>query len=79
MGNVRVKLNNGKIVLIKDVWYVPSMNGNLMSVGQLLEKCFSVTMKYNILKLYDYNQKQIMQSELGRNRTLKVNVATADT
>ena len=79
MGNVRVKLNSGKTVLIKDVWYVPSMNNNLMSVGQLLEKGFSVTMKDNLLQLYDCNQKLIIQSELGRNKTFKVNVATTDT
>lgn len=38
MRNVRVKLNSGKTILIKDVWYVPGMNRNLMSVGQLIEK-----------------------------------------
>lgn len=59
MENIGVKLTNGKIVLIKDVWYVPCMNINMMSVGQLLEKGFSVTMKDNLLKLYDCNQKLI--------------------
>lgn len=55
MGNVRVKLNNGKTVLIKDVWYVLDMNSNLISVGQLIEKGFSVTMKDNLSKLCDCN------------------------
>lgn len=53
--NVIVKLNHGKIVLIKDVWYVSSMNNNLMSVDQLFEKGFLVTMKDNLLKLYHCN------------------------
>ncbi|XP_050889598.1 uncharacterized protein LOC127094869 [Lathyrus oleraceus] len=74
--NVIVKLNNGKIVLIKDVWYVPGMNRNLISVGQLIEKGFSVTMKDNRFKLYNCNQKMIMKFELGRNKTFEVNVAT---
>ncbi|KAK2385973.1 hypothetical protein QL285_059916 [Trifolium repens] len=78
MGNVRVILNNGKSALIQNVWYVPGMKSNLMSVGQLIEKGFSVTMKDNLLKLYDCNQKLIMESEQGRNRTFKVNVRTAD-
>ena len=78
MGNVRVILNNGKAALIQNVWYVPGMKSNLMSVGQLIEKGFSVTMKDNLLKLYDRNQKLIMESEQGRNRTFKVNVKTAD-
>jgi hypothetical protein len=42
MGNVRVILNNGKAALIQNVWYVPGMKSNLMSVGQLIEKGFSV-------------------------------------
>lgn len=74
-----MKLNNGKNVLIKDVWYIPGMNINLMSVGQLIEKGFSVTMKGNLLKLYDCNQKLIMHHELGRNRTFKVNDAISNT
>jgi transposase InsO family protein len=79
MGNVKVKVKNGKTVLIKDVWYVPGIRSNLMSVGQLIEKGFSVVMKDNLLKLYDSNQNLIMQSEQGSNRTFKVNVETAET
>lgn len=55
------------------------MNSNLMSVCQLIEKGFLVTMKDNLLKLYGCNQKLIMQSEFRRNRKFKVNVATTDT
>lgn len=79
MENVKVKLNNGKTALIKDVWYVSGMNSNLMSVGQLIEKGFSVTMKDNLLKLYDCNKKLIMQYELGGSKTFKVNVPITDT
>ncbi|XP_050876061.1 uncharacterized protein LOC127079729 [Lathyrus oleraceus] len=53
MGNLKVRVKHGKTVLIKDVWYVPSMKSNLMSVRQLIEKGFSITMKDNLLKLYD--------------------------
>ena len=53
MRNVRIILNNGKAVVIQNVWYVPGMKSNLMSMGQLVEKGFSVTMKDNLLKLYD--------------------------
>lgn len=71
MGNVRVDMNNAKTALIQNVWYVPDMKSNLMSVSQLIEKVFSVTMKENLLKLYDCKQKLIMKSEQGRNRTCK--------
>src|ERR1043165_5195550 len=48
MENVKVKVKNGKNVLIKDVWYVPGIKSNLMSVGQLIEKGFLVVMKNNL-------------------------------
>ncbi|XP_050892050.1 uncharacterized protein LOC127097589 [Lathyrus oleraceus] len=31
MGNVKVRVKNGKTVLIKDVWYVPGMKSNMMN------------------------------------------------
>ncbi|XP_050896713.1 uncharacterized protein LOC127103504 [Lathyrus oleraceus] len=40
MRNVKVKVKNGKIVLIKDVWYVYGTKRNTTSVGQLIEKGF---------------------------------------
>lgn len=36
-------------------------------------------MKDILLKLYDCNQKLIIEYELGRNRIFKVNVATSNT
>ena len=51
----------------------------MMSVDQLIEIGFSIVMKNNLLKLYDSNQKLIMQSEQGSNRTFKVNVETTET
>lgn len=78
-GNVKVKVKNGKIVRIKDVWYGPSMKRNLMSVGKLIEKGFLVTMKNSLLNLYNSNKKLIMQSKKGRNRTFKVDVETNET
>ena len=57
MGNDRVVLNNGKTSLIQNVWFIHGIKRNLMNVGQIIEKGFLVTMKCNLLKLYDYNQK----------------------
>lgn len=61
------------------MWCVPGMNRNLMSVCQVIEKEFPITIKDNILKLYDCTHKLIIQSKLGRNKTFKVNVAITDT
>lgn len=63
MGNAKVRVKNDKTIMIKDVWYIPDMKINMMSVGQINEKGFSVNMKDNFFKLYDSDQKLIMQSE----------------
>ena len=63
MRSVKVIVKNGINVQIKDIWYVPGMKSSLMSVGHLIEKGFSITMKHNLLKLYDSDQKLIMKSK----------------
>ncbi|XP_050875953.1 uncharacterized protein LOC127079616 [Lathyrus oleraceus] len=62
MENVKVKVKNDKTIMIKDVLYISSMKSNLMSVGQLIQKGLLVTIKDNLLKLYDSDQKLNMQS-----------------
>jgi len=50
------------------------MKCNLMSVGQLIKKGYSVTMENDTLKLYNPNMKLILQSNLTKNRTSKTNI-----
>lgn len=45
-----------------------------MSIGQLLEKGYSMTMEDNLLMLYDYDKRLIMQSALEKIRIFKVNI-----
>jgi hypothetical protein len=40
-----VKRSNGSPAVIEDVLYAPSMDCNLLSIGQLIEKRFSVIIK----------------------------------
>jgi len=57
MGKIAIEGKNGKISIIEDVLYVPGMPCNLLSVGQLVQKGYSGTMKDNSLKLFGRNQK----------------------
>jgi len=45
------------VVVIENVLYVPGMKCDLLSVGQLVEKGFSVSMKDDFLKVYDSKTK----------------------
>ena len=44
IGNMMVSRKNGKATLIEEVLFVPEMDCNLISLGQLLEKKFSIVM-----------------------------------
>ncbi|RDX97111.1 hypothetical protein CR513_20159, partial [Mucuna pruriens] len=66
IGKVMITRKNGKTAYMHDVLYIPSMKNNLLSLGQLLEKGF--TMEILVLK-----------APLSRNRTFKVNLKSAST
>ena len=76
--NMVIRRNNGSSTIIKDVLYVPGMKCNLLSVGQLIEKGFSVTMKNEVLELFDANNKLVLISPLSKNRTFKTLISSTE-
>ena len=69
IGDIHI-MKDGKVVaVIESVLYVPGMKCNLLSVGQLVEKGFSVCMKDDLLKAYDSKDRLILKSPLSKNRT----------
>jgi hypothetical protein len=52
-GNISIKLKNGDHSYIADVYYVPAIKHNLLSVGQLMEKCYTLFMKNCHLTIID--------------------------
>ena len=52
MRNILIHRKDGKTTLIENVSYVPRTRCNLMSIGQLVEKGFSVSMKDGMLELF---------------------------
>jgi len=69
--DIVIKKDGKDITIIENVLYVPGMKCNLLSVGQLLEKGFSVIMQKNMLKVYDARRKMVLKSPLSRNRTFQ--------
>ena len=53
IGDIHIKKDGKVVAVIESVLYVPSMKCNLLNVGQLVEKGFSVCMKDDLLKVYD--------------------------
>jgi len=71
-----MKSNFGGKVIIEDVFYVPDIKCNLMSICQLVEKGFSVTMDGESLKLFDAKKNLVLKSALSKNRTYRCNISS---
>lgn len=70
-GNIVIQRSNEAKALIKDVLYVPGIKCNLLSVGELVEKGFSVVIKDEALELFDIQNNLVLKSPLSKNRTFK--------
>ncbi|PKI79000.1 hypothetical protein CRG98_000641 [Punica granatum] len=79
-GDVIFELNNGKQLCIFDVYYVPNIKSNLLSIGQLLERGYNINMKDSALSIRDKNNKLITHVSMTKNRMfpLKLSVNEAN-
>ncbi|GAU34373.1 hypothetical protein TSUD_217130 [Trifolium subterraneum] len=69
IGNMIIKRRDGNSAEIEDILYVPGMDCNLLSVGQLIEKGFSVSIKNEKFELYDPASLLVLRTPLTTNRT----------
>jgi len=74
VGKVMITRKDGKTAYMSDVLYVPNMKYNLLSLGQLLEKGYTMSMQQNHIEVYDGQQRLILRAPLSRNRTFKINL-----
>ena len=59
-GTIVVHTKEGNQKFILDVLYVPSLSQNLLSVGQLLRKCYSLHFVDGVCIVYDKKNKLTM-------------------
>jgi len=65
--------------VIANVLFVPEMKCNLLSIGQLVQKGFTVVMgNYDKVELFDVNKNLILRSKISKNRTFQVNIKVVD-
>ncbi|KAL4378121.1 hypothetical protein GQ457_02G036680 [Hibiscus cannabinus] len=70
-GNVRLQIDNN-IQIITEVFYVPELKNNLLSLGQLQEKGLAVLIQHNHCKVYHSEKGVIIQSVMSSNRMFKI-------
>ena len=73
-GKIRFSQKDGKEGTIEDVYYVPDMKSNILSMGQLLEKGYSIFMKDRMLHLKDKGGRLLARVEMAKNRMFKLNL-----
>lgn len=73
-GTISYLQKNGLKGLIENVYYVPDLKSNILSMGQLMEKGYSVFMKNRVLQLKDKKERVIARVEMAKNRMYKINL-----
>jgi hypothetical protein len=67
-GNVRLNIE-GKIHVISDVYYLPGLSNNLLSIGQLQQKGLTIVFRKDFCKVYHDEEKGlIMSTKMAANR-----------
>lgn len=66
-GSVRVQVN-GLTQMISDVYYIPELKNNLLSVGQLQEKGLPILIQNGTCRVYHPSNGVIMQANMSENR-----------
>ncbi|CAL1396308.1 unnamed protein product [Linum trigynum] len=75
-GTILIRLKNGSQQFISDVYYVPDMTSNILSLGQLMEKNYEVHMVNRQLELLNEKKQLLARVPMSRNRMFTLNIQT---
>lgn len=75
-GKIQVILKNGNEDFISNVYSVPNMKSNILSIRDLLEKGYIVHMEDNNLFLKDKGWRLIAHSKMAKNRMFLLQLNT---
>jgi hypothetical protein len=75
-GKISICLKNGEHQFIGNVYFVPSIKSNILSLGQLLEKDYEIHMKNRSLLLRDDKKNLIAKVPMTSNRMFLLNIQT---
>ncbi|PNX74620.1 putative LRR receptor-like protein kinase, partial [Trifolium pratense] len=74
MGKCNVKLNiEGRIHVITDVYYLPGLSNNLLSIGQLQQKGITIIFKNNTCQLFHEEKGLIISTAMTTNKMYIIN------
>ena len=73
-GTIHFLQKDGVMGSIQDVYYVPDLKTNILSMGQLTEKGYSIFLKDRLLHQKDKQGRLVARVEIGRNHMYKLNL-----
>ncbi|GKA23814.1 zinc finger, CCHC-type containing protein [Tanacetum coccineum] len=71
-GSILLGCRNQEQKIVSDVYYIPNLKSNILSLGQLTEIGCKVIMDGNKLTLYGKNKKLLMKVERSKNRLYSI-------
>lgn len=76
-GSVVFECKNGEARTLEDVYYIPTLKNNIISLGQLAEDGNRIALKGDLLWVYDNEDKLLMRVKRSPNRLYKIIIDTA--
>ena len=73
-GTIHFLQKDGLMGSIQDVYYIPDLKTNILSMEQLTEKGYSIFLKDHLLHLKDKQGRLVARVEIGRNWMYKLNL-----
>jgi len=73
-GTVVSVCKNGEHRALQEVYYIPKLCSNIISLGQMTEDGNKVLMEGDTMKVFDRSRKLLMSAERTQNRLYKVNL-----
>ena len=71
-GSILFIIESGSKKILADVYFIPELRSNIISLGQAIESGCEVRMKEDYLMLHDKDVKLITKAKRSRNRLYKV-------
>ncbi|XP_074373711.1 uncharacterized protein LOC141714067 [Apium graveolens] len=71
-GSISLNCKNGEERLLREVYFIPSLCSNIISLGQLSEEGNKVILHGEYLKVYDKHQRLLMNVKRSSNRLYRI-------
>lgn len=77
-GSIKFLCKNGETRILSEVYYIPTLRSNIISLGQLSEEGNRVVMNGEKLWVYDSCGRMLMQVQRSANRLYKIHIQEAE-